>query len=178
MNKRLLMIGAPAGGLVVAAALFFFAGLPGGSAEPLLDENGEPIVEVEEPAEDQFVAVRMEGKLGPHLKMADRVFTLLSAVDAPRYLKLEVVLEFETDDEGWFELAGEALEEALEAFHKEMPVFLIEDAITSAVSAQTVLDISTPEGKNQLREEIRLAIAALLPEEHIYRVLFTNFITQ
>lgn len=178
MNKRLLMIGAPVGGLVVAAALFFFVGLPGGSAEPLLDENGEPIVEVEEPAEDEFVAIHVEGKLGPHLKMADRVFTLLSAVDTPRYLKLQVVLEFETDDESWFELAGEALEEALEAFHEEMPVFLIEDAITSAVSAKTVLDISTPEGKNQLREEIRLAIAALLPEEHIRRVLFTNFITQ
>ena len=27
MNKRLLMIGAPVGGLVVAAALFFFVGL-------------------------------------------------------------------------------------------------------------------------------------------------------
>ncbi|MEE8422042.1 MAG: flagellar basal body-associated FliL family protein [Dehalococcoidia bacterium] len=178
MNKKLLMIGAPVGGLVVVAALFFFVGLPGGSEEPLLDESGEPVVEVEEPAEDEFVAVRVEGKLGPYLKMTDRVFTLLSSIDTPRYLKLEVVLVFETDDEGWFELAGEALEEALEVFHEEMPVLLIEDAITTAVSAKTVLDISTREGKDQLREEIRLAIAALLPEEHIYGVLFTNFITQ
>lgn len=178
MKKR-LMIAGPVVGLVLGV-LFFVVGLPGGSAEVLLDENGE-VIEVEathEEAEEAFVAVHVEGKLGPHLLLSDRVFTLISPIETPRYVKLQVVLEFETDDEGWFDLAGEALEARLEEFHEEMPVLLLEDAVTSTVSAKTVADISSPEGKEQLRAEIFAAITALIPEEHLYRVLFTNFITQ
>lgn len=180
MKKRLLIAG-PVVGLVLGV-LFFVVGLPGGSTEVLLDENGE-VIEVEashedEDAEEQFAAVHVEGKLGPHLLLSDRVFTLISPIETPRYVKLQVVLEFETDEEGWFDLTGEALEEKLEEFHEEMPVLLIEDAVTSTVSAKTVADISSPAGKEQLRADIFAAITALLPEEHLYRVLFTNFITQ
>ncbi len=176
MNKRMLMIGGAVGALVVVAALFFFV-MPGGSSADA-DAEGVEAAEEEAAAEDEFVPVHVEGRIGPYLTLDDRVFTLVSSVDAPRYVKLRVVLEFETDDEAWFELAGEALEEELEAFREEMPIFLIEDAITSTVSVKTVEDISSAEGKDALREEIREAIAALLPEAHIYRVLFTNFITQ
>lgn len=176
MNKRMLMIAGPVGVIVIAAVLFFVVGLPGGGADAAVE--GEEAVEAEAPPEDEFVPFHVEGKLGPHLQLTDRVFTLISSIETPRYVKLRVVLEFETDDESWFELSGEALEEELAAFSEEMPVLLIEDAITSAVSAKTVADISTPAGKEALREDIRAAIAALLPNEHIYRVLFTNFITQ
>lgn len=179
--KKKLMIAGPVLALVLGV-LFFVVGLPGGSAEVLLDENGE-VIEVEathedEEAEEEFVAVHVEGKLGPHVLLSDRVFTLISPIETPRYVKLQVVLVFETDDESWFELAGEALEERLEEFHEEMPLLLLEDAVTSTVSAKSVADISTPAGKEQLRAEILAAIKELLPEEHIYRVLFTNFITQ
>ena len=106
------------------------------------------------------------------------MFTLLSSADQPRYLKLQIVLEFETEDAGWFELSGHDLELRLEEFAEEIPVPLIEDVVTTTVSAKSAEDLSSPAGKDALRAEIREAVRALLPEPHVRRVLFTNFITQ
>ena len=150
----------------VAAAAFLFLG-----------SGGSDAVE-EEAAEQEPATVQVAGKLGPHITLDDRVFTLASSVDSPRYAKLQIVLEFETEDPTWFEISGEALEQRLEKFREEIPVALLEDAITSAVSSKTVEDLATPEGKDGLREEIRAAVAALLPEPNVRRVLFTSFITQ
>ncbi len=180
MTKRLPVIGGGIAAVILAAALFLFVGLPGGGGESPAEPGAEGEVADEEAAaaEDGFVPIRVDGKLGPHVTLDDRVFTLMSPIDAPRYVKLRVVLEFETDDAAWFELAGEALEEEIEAFRAELPVALIEDAITTTVSSKSAADISSPAGKDALREEIRAAVAALLPDEHVRRVLFTNFITQ
>lgn len=45
--------------------------------------------------------VATEGKLGPHMVLADRVFNLISPPAAPVYLKLQTVVEFQTTDERW-----------------------------------------------------------------------------
>lgn len=167
MLKKLLPLAL--GGVAIAAAAaaaFLFLG-PGGSEA----------VE-EEAAEQEAATVHVAGKLGPHITLEDRVFTLLSPVDSPRYAKLQIVLEFETEDPTWFEISGEALEQRLEEFREEIPVVLLEDAITSAVSGKTVEDLATAQGKDGLREEIRTAVNALIPESHVRRVLFTSFITQ
>ena len=126
--------------------------------------------------------MQVAGKLGPHITLVDRVFTLLSPVDSPRYAKLQIVLEFETEDPTWFEISGEALEHRLEEFREEIPVALLEDAVTGAVtgavSGKTAEDLATPQGKDELRAEIRTAVGALIPEPYVRRVLFTSFVTQ
>ncbi len=154
---------------VMLAAVLLSGGC--GGAEPAA-EDGEQVA-VSEPA-----AVHVEGKLGPHVRLDDRVFTLISSVTAPRYAKLEIVLEFETDDPTWFEIAGHELELRLDEFAEEIPIVLIEDAITTAVSSKSADELASPEGKEVLREEIRRAVAELLPEPLVRRVLFTKFITQ
>ncbi len=165
----------------VAAAAFLFLG-SGGSDAVEEEAAGQEFAGQEfagqEAAGQGPATVQVAGKLGPHITLQDRVFTLSGPVDSPRYAKLQIVLEFETDDPTWFEISGEALERRLEEFREELPVALLEDAITSAVSSKTVEDLATPEGKDGLREEIRAAVDALLPEPHVRRVLFTNFITQ
>lgn len=183
MLKKLVMIGGGVGALVVVALLFFvFVGMPGGGEVP---EDGEAGADGEtaheEAAEGEgeaFIPFRIPGRLGPYLTLEDRVFTLVSPPDAPRYVKLQVVLEFETEDEEWFHLTGEALEEELEEIREELPVYLLEDAVTSVVSSKTIADISSPQGKDELREELHAVVTALLPEQHLGRVMFTNFITQ
>ena len=55
---------------------------------------------------------------------------------------------------------------------------LIEDAITTIVSAKTLAEVSTPEGKEKLRSEIVHAIHELIPHPHVKRVLFIDFVTQ
>ncbi len=200
-------------GIGVAAGLFFFV-FSGGSAEEVA--SGEPTPEP--------TAVHVEGRVGPHIVLEDRVFNLLASPSAPRYLKLETLIEFETHDEEWAEVlhgcvrllpsiepgatllvsalplladAGAAAPgagggaagggecaakeaELLAHFDEEIGTGrqLIEDAVTSIVTGKTVEEIATPAGKDELRDEIRHAVEELIPEPHVRRVLFTNFITQ
>ncbi len=55
---------------------------------------------------------------------------------------------------------------------------LMEDAVTTIVTAKTPDEISTPAGKEALKAEIQAAVQKLLPDEHVKRVLFVDFITQ
>lgn len=171
-KNKLVLVGGGLGAVVVLAAVYFLF-LGSSSAPP----DAEAAAEAEAEAE-AIVPVRVAGKLGPHVTLQDRVFTLVSPPEAARYAKLEIVIEFETDDPTWFEISGEALVKRLEAFEEELPIVLIEDAITTTVSAKSADDIASIAGKEVLREEIRQAVSALLPEPQVRRVLFTNFITQ
>jgi flagellar basal body-associated protein FliL len=57
-------------------------------------------------------------------------------------------------------------------------VQLIEDAVTNIVTAKTPDQLATPDGKDALKAEITKAVTDLLPDEHVKRVLFVDFITQ
>jgi hypothetical protein len=65
-------------------------------------------------------------------------------------------------------------------FHEEIGsgLQLIEDAVTTIVSAKTAEEISSPQGKEALKEEIRVAVGEILEHHQVTRVLFVNFITQ
>ena len=187
MNKKTLVF---AGGgllvaLLVAAALYMFV-LGGGGAE----EAAALGVPTPEPT-----AVVVEGKLGPHITLDDRVYTLRSSEDNPRYVKLEIVIEFETFEEEWadvlhgcvFASEGEEVgpckaqeNELLKEFEEEIGTgrALIEDAVTSIVSSKSYADVSTYEGTEELRMEILHAVEELIHEPHVTRVLFLEFLTQ
>jgi flagellar basal body-associated protein FliL len=136
-------------------------------------------------------AIRVEGRLGPRVVLESRVFNLLATPgETQAYVKLETVIEFETADAAWGDVMlgcpsspheCEATEEALlEEFaqHIGSGITLIEDAITTIVSSKPLREVSTPEGKAALREEIRAAVATLIPHPAVHRVLFTDFVTQ
>ena len=177
MLKQLLkqpkMLAAGGGVLVIVIAVLAYFFVLGGSGSA---EEGAEAAESE--ASEQAAPVHVEGKLGPHSTLQDRVYTLSGPPETPRYAKLQIVLEFETDDPTWFEISGEALEARLEAFSDELPLALIEDAVTTAVSTKSVEDISSTAGKDSLRDDIRSALAELIPEHQVRRVLFVSFITQ
>ena len=73
-----------------------------------------------------------------------------------------------------------AEEKLLEEFAREIGTGrqLVEDAVLMVVSKRTAAEISTPEGKEALKTEIKKAIEKVIPEPKVTRVLFTNFITQ
>ena len=70
--------------------------------------------------------------------------------------------------------------ELLHEFEEEIGtgVQLIEDAVTIIVSSKRPEEVSTTEGKEALKAEIRHAVEELIHEPHVSRVLFLNFITQ
>jgi flagellar protein FliL len=54
----------------------------------------------------------------------------------------------------------------------------LRDAILVLLSTKTLLDIRDQQGKNQLRQEIFMAISRQLPPGKVTRVFFTDFVVQ
>lgn len=79
-----------------------------------------------------------------------------------RYLKVKVELE----------MSG--------AFKGELDARLapIRDAVLVLLSAKTLQDIQDVQGKNQLKDEILVAINKIIPPGKIARVYFTDFVVQ
>ena len=71
-------------------------------------------------------------------------------------------------------------EELLHEFEEEIGtgIQLIEDAVTIIVSSKRPEEVSTTEGKEALKSEIKHAVEELIHHPHVSRVLFLNFITQ
>lgn len=125
--------------------------------------------------------VHVEGKLGPHIQLKDRVFNLAnSAGGAKHFLKLETTIEFETTDPKYYKLVGKPLEAKLEEFNKDeigSSRQIIEDIVTTIVSGRKLEDISTAAGKDELRQALLEAIAEKIHEPVVAGVYFTSFIT-
>jgi flagellar basal body-associated protein FliL len=179
---------------VVAIGGGAFVFLFSGSSADAEAADGEA-VEGELDATPEVTPVAVDGKLGPHITLGGRVFNLLVVSgEPPAYLKLETVIEFETFDDQWAYVlhgcvfvpgsGGSACAEEehtlLATFEEEIGTGrqLIEDAVTSIVSGKTAGEIATPEGKDELREEIRQAVEMVIREPRVRRVLFTDFVTQ
>ena len=108
------------------------------------------------------------GLPGPAIKVNDQVYNL---GEPNRYMKASMQLELRT--------AGmkekEQVEFLDEAKRREPH---IRDLIISEISGKTFHDVSTPAGKEQLKEELRLKINLLLTRGEIKEVMFTSFAVQ
>ena len=118
---------------------------------------------------------------GPTYTLESQVFNLSTPLqEQRRYLKLQVAFEFEAEDVAFFLLAGEPLALQLEHFAEELgpkrPV--IDDAVGTIVSGKSLEDVTTTAGREQLREELRAAVGAIVGEPPLINVYFTEFVTQ
>lgn len=205
MSKTIIIaVGGVVAGVAVALGIFMFV-LGGGETK----------------AEEPVVPIRAEGRLGPHITLADRIYNLQSPPGAPTYLKMQAIIEFETPEKstkkwahvfkGCVVIAESqqperlvslrpvavsdsspavkgpeidpclAEEQALQAeFEHEIGTakFLIDDAVLTVVSRRSVADVSTVDGKEALKAEIKKAVEKLISKPKVTRILFTNFITQ
>jgi flagellar FliL protein len=87
----------------------------------------------------------------------------LADKDARRYLKVKIDLEV-------------ADEKAVKELEKSMP--RIRDQLIFLLSSKTYQDISSPEGKHQLKKEILARMAALPMGKKISGAYFTEFVAQ
>lgn len=87
----------------------------------------------------------------------------LADKESRRYLKLKVELEVDR----------EATAKELEKFTPN-----IRDALILLLSSKTYLDISSFEGKQQLKDEIKQRVAALPGGKKVSNVFFTEFVAQ
>ncbi len=105
---------------------------------------------------------------GPSLEIYDQIYNLAGS---SRYMKATLQLELDTrhQDEA-------SMTEFWEEVRLRKPQ--IEDLLISEMSGKTFRSVSTPEGKEQLKEELRLKINSLLSYGELKEVLFTNFAVQ
>jgi flagellar FliL protein len=91
-----------------------------------------------------------------------------------------IALEFEDPDHKWIGLKGAALDAKNQAFTDELKpeMHRVWDTITSVFSGKTVDQVSTTEGKEQLKTQLIDAINNELPHEKVENVYFVTFITQ
>lgn len=97
-----------------------------------------------------------------------------------RYLKVSIVLEFAPHDPLFYTLVGEAKTEAVVEFGKEMASKkpIMDDLLNSLLSSKTFEKIYTVEGKDALRQEIVIRMNALIPQQKLMFVYFTEFVVQ
>lgn len=114
------------------------------------------------------VSEEAAGMPGPALKIDDAVYNL---GEMNRYMKAAMQIELD--------VLGMKEKESAEFFdeaRQRLP--WIKDLIISELSGKTYRDVATPAGKEQLKEELRVRINALLSRGEVKEVMFTSFSVQ
>jgi len=165
-KKLFIIIGAAAAVVVVAVLAVVLMG--GGKKEK--GKEGE--AKVEQKAEGGHGEAKKEGGNGGkegEKGAAANIFPLdpfiVNIYDGQELRYLRVKVEFETaaaDAKGEIEL-------------RQAP---LRDAILVLLTTKTLQDIQDLQGKNQLRDEILVAVNKILPPGKVSRVYFTDFVVQ
>lgn len=143
---------------VIKVLIMGFLGLLliGGGLVAYIWMTDDPTVGEEAQAGQVSLHERVTMPLDPFLvNLADK--------ESRRYLKLKVELEVDR----------EATAKELEKFTPN-----IRDALILLLSSKTYLDISSFEGKQQLKDEIKQRVAALPGGKKVSNVFFTEFVAQ
>ena len=123
--------------------------------------------------------VRVEYE-GATYQVKDRIYNLADP-NARRYLKLALALQFSSETDKFETAKGEGYATLNNEFAAEIApkAPAIQDALTSIVSAKTMAQVLTAEGKDQLKQEISTKLSAIFGREHhLTKVYFTDFVVQ
>ena len=164
--KRILLLAIPAlliGAGVVATLVFGLVPVPGVTpllGRPATPEPPKPVVTVMFPTKERVVNLSDPGTM--------------------RYLKVQATLEF-VDTARRDPPKGDEVQAQQEAFAKEMQAYtaVLEDRLTTVLSAKTSADLQAAGGKERLKQEVADQINKALHErEKVVNVYFQTFIIQ
>ncbi len=142
----------------------------------------------------------LTSSFGPTLVIRDRIVNLADP-GGRRYLRYSVAIEFapheqshgmaedwsalisyrSSDRGGYQEVTGGASADPQKDFEEAMKRYLppIEDAVTTVLSSKTFAELSTAEGKDQTKRDIRDRVQRIVGDvEHVTNVYFTEFVIQ
>jgi flagellar FliL protein len=105
---------------------------------------------------------------GPTVTIKDQVYNL---GDSNRYLKAAILLELNTDNKS--EKQNQAFLDKVKKRESQ-----IKGLIINEVSRKTFREVNSPQGKEQLKEELRLRINELLAPNELKSIMFTSFAVQ
>ena len=105
---------------------------------------------------------------GPTVMVHDQVYNL---GEPNRYLKAAMLLELKVDNK-----SEKQNREFLDEVNKRATQ--IRDLIVREVNGKTFREVNSPQGKEQLKEELRLKINELFSRGELKRIMFTSFAVQ
>lgn len=116
---------------------------------------------------------------GPMYVLKEQVVNLADP-GGRRYLKVALSIEFTTGAAEFKKATAEVRKEKQAEFDKELApqAPLIEDAIITIVAARTSGDLSTPEGKQRLKSDLKDSLNRVLGGDQVSNVYFTQFVMQ
>lgn len=171
-RKKLIVVFAAVVLLVGASAAFFLVPQLFGSAgiASALGSDAHP-----NPAGERVEATSPEpGMMYP---MTERVVNIANG-GGLHYIKIELALEFDLPDAK--NLKGEAYKKRQDEFIREMagrrPI--MDDVVTTVLASKTMSSISTLEGKEALRDDLKNRFSQVAGEQKLMNVYFTQFIVQ
>ena len=148
---------------IAGGAAFFFLGKAQSAAAPPAVKEPEPV------------------HPGPQYVLKERIINLADPT-ARRYVKVAMAIEMggAKEKEEMAKLSGEELIKKQAEFEKTLAPWaaLIDDAVLSQISSRTTAELSTPEGRTQLKADIRDSINHVLHAEIATNVFFTQFVMQ
>ncbi|MDA8187411.1 MAG: flagellar basal body-associated FliL family protein [Dehalococcoidales bacterium] len=114
---------------------------------------------------------------GMMFPLKERVVNLADP-GAYHYLKIEIILEFEDPDAKG--LKGEAYKKRQDEFAKEMTSRrpIMDDIVTTTLAGKTSAALSSAEGKEKLREELKTKLGQVAGEHKLLNVYFTQLLIQ
>ncbi|WP_300222804.1 flagellar basal body-associated FliL family protein [uncultured Helicobacter sp.] len=146
--------------LAIVVIVFIFLG-GGGKEAPAEGEAGQAKESVEHQKPN---AQRSDfAKLGPTFAIPEPFIVNLMGQNGRRYAKAQIVLE----------LSSPELQKEVTA---KLP--LIKDTIIRVMSSKTFEEISTPKGKEKLKEEMLQEVNTYMVDGYIKSILFSEFIVQ
>jgi len=97
-----------------------------------------------------------------------------------RYLKVELSMEFKAGTADFKKASAEDRKAKSAELEKEMgpQAAMMDDAVIGLLSARTTAEISTPEGKARLKNDIRESLNRTLGGDHVVNIFFTQFVIQ
>ena len=164
-SKIPLVIAAVAILIAVGTAAYFMGFLPFSPRAAAAQAQATPTVPTEGP--------------GPQYALKDMVINLADR-GAYRYLKISITLEFSWGGEEFRKASAEERKTKQAEYDAKLAPWLsnINDAVISIVSARTVADLSTADGKEKLKTDIKGALNKMLGGDQVTDVLFTQFVMQ
>lgn len=148
--------------LIVAVVVLVFIFLGGKEQPPAEGEGGHQTTK-EAPAHANGAARSDFAKMGPTFVIPEPFVVNLMGQNGRRYVKASIALELSSP-----ELQKEVTTKLL----------LIKDTIIRVMSSKTFEEISTPKGRDKLKEEILQEINSYMVDGYIKSVLFSEFIIQ
>jgi flagellar basal body-associated protein FliL len=159
-RKAILLIGLPLGLAAGGAFMYMQMSASGPTAPPKIPDPSP-------------------GQHGIMLKLEERVVNL-QAGGSYHYAKIGVTIELRPADASFYALAGEAKvkgeEAALVEYEGDVPVLL--DILGSVVGGKSSDDLSKPDGRTKLKEELLTALRDDLGSEKVLDLYFTDLVMQ